>query len=108
MSQREKQAGRRADSLTHSSGTPTTDPQRTSKTRRLKDGLADWLPVFLTGTVVPPAPGTSSVRRGRNGLNVRVCVCVSDGWSAAKLWSLKMKVEVGVGVAVGDGLPLLE
>lgn len=99
-----REAGRRADSLTHSSRTPTTDLQRTSKTRRLKDGLADWLSVFHTGTVAPSAPGTSLVRRGRNGLNVSV----SDGWSAAKLWSLKMKVEVGTVVGVGDGLLVLE
>lgn len=50
--------------------------------------------------MVPPAPGASSVRCGRNGLNVSV----SDGWSAAKLWSLKMKVEVGKVVGVGGGV----
>lgn len=62
-------------------------------------GLADGLTLCLTGPVVPPAPGESSVQCGRNGLNVSV----SDGWSAAKLWSLKMKVEVGKVVGVGSG-----
>lgn len=70
----EREAGRRADSLTHSSRSPTTDPQRTSERRRLKDGLANWLPDSLAGTVAPPAPGTSWVRLRRNGVNV----CV--GW----------------------------